>query len=318
MDRTYLQEQDFRKHFTVAESVAACRQAFQLLGSGQIINPPRVQTVEQREGASHFHLDMPATWPGRYGVRKVIDEVSDISSGRLGERQAWIELDDLASGARLRLDAGYITDMRTGAGGALGIELLASRPVRSVAILGTGRVARSLALACDHVFELERLQCTSRKAANRDDFAAEVGPQLSSASLHMTPSVESCLDGVDAMLTAVPTPAPIVNAEQLAHIDTIAVIAGDSRTRQLAADVLLCRRVVVDLLEQAQQSGEFRHAEADNSAAAMQLARDADGVVQTLSDAACGRLPPDGGIAYLTGLAAQDLCAAARIYEIMQ
>lgn len=317
MDRTHLRERDFREHFTVADSVAACRRAFELLGRGHIVNPPRVQTVEQRQGASHFHLDMPATWPGRYSVRKTIDEVSDVSSGRLGERQAWIDLDDLVSGALLRLDAGYITDMRTGAGGALGIELLASRPVRSVAILGTGRVARCLALACDYLFDLDQLRVTSRSTVNRDAFAAAVAPQLST-TLHMTSSIDACLAGADAMLTAVPTPTPIVDAAELDHIDTVAVIAGDSRTRQLHDDVLQSHRVVVDLLEQARQSGEFRHAATHDSETTIALARGQQGAVLTIADAACDRAPRTGGVAYLTGLAAQDLCAAATIYEALR
>ena len=43
------------------------------------------------------------------------EEVSDVGSGRLGVREAWIELENLRTGTRVRLDAGHITDMRTGA-----------------------------------------------------------------------------------------------------------------------------------------------------------------------------------------------------------
>jgi alanine dehydrogenase len=314
MATVHLREQDFRDRFTVRDFIDACRQAFELYGAGDIVNPPRQEIVEERDGTSYFRLDMPATWPGRYRARKIIEEVSHVGSGRLGGREAWIELEDLRAGTRVRLDAGHITDMRTGAAGALGIEYLTRHDVRRIGILGTGRIARCLALCCDDLFDLEELRCTSRTAGRRDAFATVVAPRLRCTRLTMTPTIDACLDGVDAMLTAVPTPEPILSRVHLAHVDAIAVIAGDKRTRQLHPDVLETRPVIVDILEQAEKSGEFRYAEDQGARDRIALARTGDGRVLTMGDAACGRAP-QVGTAYLTGMAAQDLCAAAMIYE---
>ncbi|MFP6590663.1 MAG: hypothetical protein VCE12_09095 [Candidatus Latescibacterota bacterium] len=310
-----LSEQDFRDRFTVRDFTDACRRAFELFGAGDIINPPRQESVEIRDGRSHFRLDMPAAWPGRYEARKVVEEVSDVDSGRLGVREAWIELEDLRTGTRVRLDAGHITDMRTGAAGALGIEYLTGSDVRRIGILGTGRIARCLALCCDDLFDLEELRCTSRSAANRDAFDVAVAPRLQVPRLTMTPTIDECVDGVNAVLMAIPTPEPIVGRAQLAHVGAVAVIAGDSRTRQLHPDILEARPVVVDILEQAERSGEFRYAREQNARDRIKLARADDGAVLTMGDAANGRVPQAGGTAYLTGMAAQDLCVAAMIYE---
>jgi len=38
-------------------------------------------------------------------------------------------------------------------------------------------------------------------------------------------------------------------------------------------------------------------------------------VVQTIADIACGRLPASDGTAYLTGMAAQDLCVGIRVLD---
>jgi ornithine cyclodeaminase/alanine dehydrogenase-like protein (mu-crystallin family) len=207
--------------------------------------------------------------------------------------------------------------MRTGAAGALGIKYLAGEGVKRVGILGTGRIARSLALACDAVFELQELRCTSRKQENRTAFAETVGPQLR-AELVMVASVGECLYAVDAVLTAVPTPEPILEESDLAGIAHIAVLAGDSRTRQVAAEVLERRQVVVDVLEQAQRSGEFRWAREQGSADRIGLARGEDGAVLTIGDAACGRVGAGNSAVYLTGMGAQDLCAAVMIYEVLR
>ena len=117
-------------------------------------------------------------------------------------------------------------------------------------------------------------------------------------------------------MTAVPTPEPILSQESLVGVGYLAVIAGDSRTRQVAPEVLVERGVVVDVLAQAQNSGEFRFAEEMGVVDSICLARKANGAVVDMGDAACGRL---GGqkpsVVYLTGMGAQDLCAAAMIYE---
>jgi alanine dehydrogenase len=311
----HLQEQDFRDQFTTKDAIDACRQAFERYGAGDISNPARVETVKDEGGTSHFRLDMPALWPGHFRCRKVIEEISDARHGHLGTRRAWIDLEDLADGTCVRLDAGHITDLRTGAAGALSLEYLAGPEIRRIAIVGTGRIARHLALACDTLFELHELRCTSRDADNRASFAAAMGPQLRCSMLNMTPSIESCLDGVDAVLTAVPTAQPILSTSLLRSIDTVIALAGDGRTRQLQPEILETHRVVVDVLGQAEKSGEFLHAESVGSRDRIHLARASDGTVLTMGDAACGRLPESGGIAYLTGMAAQDLCAAAMIYK---
>ena len=70
MATVHLREQDFRDRFTVRDFIDACRQAFELYGAGEIVNPPRQEIVEVRDGRSHFRLGMPAAWPGRYEARK--------------------------------------------------------------------------------------------------------------------------------------------------------------------------------------------------------------------------------------------------------
>ena len=305
-----LREETFAHRFSTADFLAACHQAFEQYGAGIIDNPPRTESIQKRGALDYFRLDMPAEWPGKFRARKVIEEFSDVATGRLAKREAYIAFEDLQQGRSWRLEAGYLTDRRTGAAGALGLQYLAGAAIERVAILGTGRVARSLALSCDALFKLEEIVCTSRRAANRAAFAEAVGPALRTR-LRVAASIEACIAGTDAVLTAVPTPQPILTAAALAEVPYLAVIAGDSRTRQLAPEVLYERTVIVDVLAQAQQSGEFRFA-----AEQIALARNAEGTVLDIGDAACGRLGAAvPSVVYLTGMGAQDLCAAAMVYR---
>ncbi len=311
----HLREDEFRERFCMADFLDASHRAFELYGQGIINNPTRTEEVDRQGALDYFRLEMPAEWPGKYRAKKIIAEYSNVAEGRLAKREAYIALEDVQQGKEVRLDAGYITDMRTGAAGALGIKYIAGAEIRRVAVLGTGRIARNLALACDGLFGLEEIRCTSRKPENREAFAAEVGPALK-AGLRMEGSIAACIDGVEAVLTAVPTPEPILSQEALAGVGYLAVIAGDSRTRQVAPEVLVERSVVVDVLAQAQNSGEFRFAEEMGVVDSICLARKENSAVVDMGDAACGRLSGQTpSVVYLTGMGAQDLCAAAMIYE---
>lgn len=312
----HIREDEFVGHFSMRDFVDACDRAFVLYGKGEIVSPPRKERVEKREGLDYFRLDMPAELPGLYRMRKIIEEFSDVRSGHLSRREAYIALEDLCARREVRLDAGYITDMRTGAAGALALRYTSARPVRRIGVVGTGRIARNLALACDAVFDLEELRFTSRKEQNRQMFIEAIRPQVE-VSLYMASSVADCLAGVDAVLVAVPTPVPILQAADLAAIDNIILIAGDSRTRQVAPEVLEERQVIVDILAQAENSGEFRWARTEGIYDRIALAQGEDGAALTVGDMACGRVPAARSAVYLTGMGAQDLCAAVMVYEKM-
>jgi len=310
-----LREAEFRNRFSMEDFLEAGDLAFRLYGEGVLVNPPRYEIVESRDGLDLFRLEMPAEWPGRYRACKVIEEYSDVARGQLGQRRAFIRLEDLERGDKVELEADYVTDMRTGAAGVLGIKYLARKPVDRVGILGTGRIARTLALAADRLFALQEIRVTSRREENRRAFARQVGPQLR-AELRPIATLAECTSGCDAVLTAVPTPEPILAADDLDENVCLSVMGGDGRTRQVAPEVLEQVGVVVDHLEQARKSGEFAHALAAGRFDRIDLARSAAGEVLDIGDAACGRLGDRvPRLAYFTGLAVQDLCAAAMVYE---
>jgi len=266
-----------------------------------------------------FRLELPAEWPGRYRARKVIEERSDVATGRLGERTAVIELEDMRSGRLAVLDAEQITNMRTGAAGALGARYLGPKAVRAVAILGTGRIARALALCSDCALCPVEIRATSRTAANRRAFERAVGHRVR-AEVWTTDSVAACVDGADAVFAAVPTPTPVLGLGDLAADVHLSVIGGDPRTVQVDLDVLCARQVVVDHPDQARRSGDFRVADELGRYEAIGFARDAAGRVMTVGDAALGRLERlrgKGAVSYFTGMAVQDLHAAAMVWERM-
>ncbi|MSS73591.1 MAG: ornithine cyclodeaminase family protein [Candidatus Latescibacteria bacterium] len=312
-----IHESDFAPLFTLDDWIASCDEAFRLYGQGVMINPPRVETVEKTDGRDLFRLRMSAEWVGRYRGEKVIQERSEVGTGRLGARSALITLEDLRTGARAEVEADLITNLRTGAAGALGARYLARPGAEVAAVLGTGRIAKALTLCTDRLFDLKEVRATSRKAGSRRAFAEEIGPRLRSP-LRMMDSVSACVEDADIVLTAVPTATPILNAGDLKPEAHLSVMAGDSRTIQLDLGLLGARPVLVDEPDQAAESGEFRAARETGHYETIRLVKEGPGRSMTIGDAANGhleRLRGAGAIAYFTGLAAQDLHAAAMVYE---
>ncbi len=120
------------------------------------------------------------------------------------------------------------------------------------------------------------------------------------------------------MTTGAPTPEPILGLDGIGEETHLSVVGGDTRTAQLDVDLLCRRTVVVDHPDQAPDSGDLRIARAEGRYGDIDFACDAAGRVMTIGDAAMGsleRLRGRGAIAYFTGLAAQDLHAAAVAYR---
>ena len=306
----------FQSTFSVCDYLRVCDKAFRLYGSGVLKNPAKKQEVKKIDGIGIFRLEMPAIWPQRYRMLKVIEERSDGPKGRLGSRVAYIQLKDLRKNKKVVIDADHITNMRTGAGGALAIKYIANRAIKRVSIIGAGRIARSLALAIDTLFSPQQIMVTSRNAKNVNAFVQLIDSDVR-ARLIPASSVSECLDSTDAVLTAVPSANPILSLNSLPTHVPVCVIAGDPRSRQLAPNVLESKTIIVDNLEQAHESGEFIHAIKRKRFGKIQLLRNDAGTVVNIGIAASGRLPsnqtPD--IVYLTGLAVQDLLASIMVYE---
>jgi ornithine cyclodeaminase/alanine dehydrogenase-like protein (mu-crystallin family) len=307
-----ISEDEIRERFDMAMFLGACHRGFALYGTGELSNPERREWVEEKDGS--FHLVMEAEWTDRYRARKTIDELSDVTTGQLGERRAAITLTDLqAEENELEMGAELVTDMRTGAAAALGLQYLRPAHLRRLAIVGTGRVALQAALACDELHDLECIVVTSRNLENRERFAAQASS--AKARIELAPDIERCVADSDAIVAAVPTPKPVLAK---AHVEgrMLVAIGGDSRTRQLAPEILRDLVILPDHLQQTLKAGEFRHAREEGEPESIRFARHEQGAVLNMGDAACerlGKVRPQ--VVYLTGLAALDLCAAVMIYE---
>ena len=160
--KQYISDEQIASVMTTRDFVESCDEAFRLYGLGKMVNPLRKEEVSREGEMDLFRLVMPGWWKGRFTGQKVIEERSDVKMGRLGSRTAVIELEDVRRDDRITLDAERITNMRTGAAGALGAKYLAESPVRTAAILGTGRIAQALGRCIDVALAPETYTCNEQ------------------------------------------------------------------------------------------------------------------------------------------------------------
>lgn len=304
-----LSDNEIKDLLDLPDFVRSCDEAFRLCCVGDLVNFPREESVTQTDGDEVFRLILAGEWKGRLLGRKVIVEESEVSTGRLGERSATLEVTLTDSGRTLTLDAELITNRRTGAAAALGAKYLAKVDSRVVGIVGTGRVAMNAAMAIEHLIAPSEIRVTSRKAENRQAFVDEVGPGVEAEVLAVS-SIEEAVGEADVVITAVPTPKPILDASMLKPDAHLSVVAGDPRTVQLDVNILIDRPVVVDEPSQARKSGDF--VEYEDQVGGFNLIQ-YDGREATIGDAALDRLAEHRGtgcVTYFTGMAVQDLHAA--------
>ncbi len=307
-------EEFIRENFTPADFLKSCHDAFAGYGNGSYTMPPREENLQRNyaNGLDRFTLRMPAKMPGYEGY-KFIEEFSSVVVGNLGkDRTAVIRLKP-EGGEEAEMDASYITHMRTGAAGALGMKYFVPH-AEIVSILGTGNVAKAAAL-CTAELGVKKINAYSRKEENRKEFRREIGSAVS-AEVVLHDSLRSCVADCDAVIAAVPTHEPIIYLSDMQKCRYISCMGGDSRTAQLGKDIMTGALMVQDNEAQCMKSGDFRRAAEKGYLKDIKFMM-CDGHVLNIGDAANGRVQKPEGlvVCYFTGLALQDIAAAKMVYE---
>jgi ornithine cyclodeaminase/alanine dehydrogenase-like protein (mu-crystallin family) len=217
---------------------------------------------------------------------------------------------DATTGFPLALlrENGYLTDLRTGAAGALAARYLAPQRFSSVAVLGSGVQAR-LQLRCLALvrrFDAVRAWSPTREHLERYCREMERALQL---PVRAAESAELALRGADLVITATPSRRPLVQAHWLEpHATVIAVGADGPEKQELSAECLArAAKVVVDRASQCVTLGEMHHAV---EAALLDPSR----IHAELGEIVIGRKPGREAdeliVCDLTGVGAQDAAIA--------
>ena len=212
------------------------------------------------------------------------------------------------------LDNGYLTDVRTGAAGALAARHLARKRVETAGVIGSGMQARYQIRALKQVRDFRRLMVYGIVPDQVEEYAAEMASVLG-VEVVKAADAETVVRNSDVVVTCTPAKEPYLKAEWLHPGLHITAMGTDSEDKQeLYADAL----GRADLLVCDRKSQSFRLGEFHNGLEAGVISRD-DPIIE-LGELTSGREPgrksdKEITICDLTGVGVQDTAIALLAYQ---
>lgn len=311
-----IEEAALRKAITPQVAVDAVRDAFRADGEGRA-HVPAVINLEVPAYHGEFHVKTALIDGVPHVAVKIASGFYDNPAKGLPSGSGLMAVFDAATGVpvALLLDNGFLTDIRTGAAGAVAAEVLAPSTIATVGVLGSGLQARHQVRCLRCVRPFARLVAWSPDRLHLDAYLREMRDDGLEARAAATP--EAVCREADVLLTATPARAPLVQAEWLRPGQHVTALGADAPGKQELDAACLTRAdlLVVDRLTQCAAFGELRHA-LDAG-----LLRP-DRVHAELGEIVAGRKPGRTTarqitIADLTGVGFQDTAIASKALELV-
>jgi ornithine cyclodeaminase/alanine dehydrogenase-like protein (mu-crystallin family) len=154
------------------------------------------------------------------------------------------------------MDGSIITDLRTGAGGAVSAKYLANEDSNAVGVLGSGNVASHGLWAVCEIMGVSAARVYSTTRSNREEFAEKMGKRL---GIDVT-AVSSTKDAVrdsDIVITATKADRPVLLEE---HVQEGMHICALGNPPEIDPKVFLKTKVFTELLEQSAREGKLSYA----------------------------------------------------------
>jgi ornithine cyclodeaminase len=302
-------EHAIRRAVSVRDAVPCVRRAFRVDGEGGATVPP-VINLEVPDHRGEFHIKTALVKGEPIVAVKVASGFYDNPARGLPSGSGLMLLFDARTGfpAAVLADNGYLTDLRTGAAGAVAAEYLARADAATAGVIGSGVQARLQVLCLREVRPIARVVAWSRTRASLEAYCAE----MREAGLEARPSasIEEVCKAADVLVTTTPAREPLVRAGWLRPGMHVTAVGSDSPGKQELDPACFARAdlVVADRVTQCASFGEIAHALSSGS---MTM----DQVVE-LGAVVAGRRPGRSApeqitIADLTGVGFQDTAIAA-------
>ena len=254
-------EAALRTAITPRAAVDAIREAFRADGEGRA-HVPAVINLEIPRLRGEFHVKTAHIDGVPHVAVKIASGFYDNPARGLPSGSGLMAVFDAATGlpAALLLDNGFLTDIRTGAAGAIAADCLAPAAFSTVGVLGSGVQARHQVQCLREVRAFTRVIAWSPDRSRLDAYCRELRADGLDASAAADPR-EVCA-AADVIVTATPAREPLVRAEWLRPGQHVTALGSDSPGKQELDAACLARAdlLVVDRLTQCAAFGELRHA----------------------------------------------------------
>lgn len=262
MEITILTETEIRNCVNLDHEVlSAVADGFTCLAAGEVTLPPIVRVViPEHKG----EVDVKTAY-----VRGLDSFAIKIASGffenyRLGlpTGSGMMVIVSAKTGVpeAVLLDNGYLTDVRTGAAGAVAARYLANKKIDVAGVIGAGIQARYQITGLKQVCDFRQLMIYSLTPEKVEQYISEMTPVLG-VEIVKVEDAETVVRSSDVVVTTTPSREPYLKAEWLHAGLHITAMGSDGEEKQeLYADTLgRADLLVCDSKSQCFRLGELHH-----------------------------------------------------------
>lgn len=208
----------------------------------------------------------------------------------------------------------YLTDLRTGAAGAIAVKHFASPKHLKVAFIGTGVIASAMARATHCIHAFTQGYAYGLDQAQAQTFADTVSSELQ-YPITVCSTAEEAVREADVIFTQTPGNAQVLQYAWLRPHATIIASGSDQATKnELPVEVMARAKFVTDLTRQCVRVGELRTAV---QAGGMTEADVHAEIGQVVAGSRTGREGAELIVVDLTGTGAQDAAIGQVAWEVM-
>jgi ornithine cyclodeaminase len=310
-----LREPEIRTLLDLDETIEAVAQAYAACAEGRVILPD-VVNLDLDDFRGEVHVKSAYIRGRPHYVIKIASGFYDNPGLGLPTGNGMMIVFEARTGRLegLLLDNGYITEVRTGAAGAVAARYLAKKDLRKVGIIGAGSQARHQLRALMRVRRPEEVWVWSLD----ESFVRPYIREMSAAfplRFQKASGPREAVEGADLVITVTPSRSPIVRASWLRPGVHITAVGSDGPDKQELearalgqADLLYC-----DSISQCRRLGEVHHGLEEMAITEADISGE-------LGELVLGRKPgrtrdDQITVADLTGLGAQDAAAAGLVFD---
>ena len=311
-----IEEAELRTVITPQVAVDAMRNAFRADGDGRA-HVPAVINLDVPTHRGEFHIKTAHIDGVPHIAVKIASGFYNNPSKGLPSGSGLMAVFDATTGMPVALlfDNGFLTDIRTGAAGAIAADVLAPKAIRTAGVIGSGLQARHQIQCLRCVRDFREIVAWSPTRAHLDAYCADMRAAGFDARAASSPR-EVCFEA-DVLMTTTPAREPLVLAEWLRPGQHVTALGSDSPGKQELDPACLGRAdlLVVDRVTQCAAFGELRHALAAGVFRADRVHAELGEVVAGVKS---GRTSDEQiTIADLTGVGFQDTAIASKAIALM-
>ena len=250
-----IEAEEVRRILTPARGIAVMKQALKDLEEGRCVMPQRLLCTMPNTAVLGF---MPAYAGDFYGAKIIAAYAPNMGTAYPSHIGYVMLFESAHSTVAALVEAGSITEIRTGCVSAVATDLLARRDAHTLAVIGAGAQARSHLAAIREVRPIDRVFAYDINLDAAQRYAGEM-TALYGIPVTVTGSVAEAAAEADIVCTLCPAKEAYLTRDMVrpgTHINAVGTFT--PKTREVASDLIAAARLYSDYTSATRtESGEY-------------------------------------------------------------